>query len=364
MTGAQIKSAVESLFTVIRDRSSSTNLCFICPEPGCGDSTGNRTVNLKTGLTNCWRCNNGGSFGWWMHKLGYEIEDDGTVESAVPLEELDLSLPRLEQEVLPIVADVRLPAGFSYCADKPKSVYTRLIAEMAERKNLSIEDFYDANVGFTKVDPKWEPFAIFPVIEYGHPVYWQGRTYVDVPGQTTKRFPGNSEVRYGAKYWIYNIDELRDTEAAIALVVESILNVLSLKRFFRENRITGVVPVCVFKHYISAPQFKKLMTLPKLEEVCLLYDHDATNSSWDKAPQFSNQITITVAEMPPGPGGKKNDPNDDVQTAWNVFENRTVSDAYTSMERKIKEGLNSVRKEVKETPPVPPQLSPIDNLGL
>jgi len=364
MTGAQIKSAVENLFTIVRARSTAVELHFICPEPGCGDSTGNRSVNLKTGKTNCWRCNHGGDFAAWMHRLGFDIEDDGTVDSAVPLEELDLTLPMNEQNVLPIVADVKLPVGFTYCADKPKSVYTRLIAEMAVRKNLDIEDFYDADVGFTKVDPKWEPFAIFPVIEYGHPVYWQGRTYCDVPGQTTKRFPSNGEVRYGAKYWIYNIDQLRNEKAPVALVVESILNVLSLRRFMLENGLTGVVPVCVFKHYLSGPQFKKLAQMTFLKEVCLLYDHDATKSSWDKSPLISNRLTITVAEMPVGLGGKKNDPNDDVATAWTAFENRQQSNLFTSVQYKLREGLNEVRQEKKEQLPAMPVGSPIDNLDL
>jgi hypothetical protein len=34
---------------------------------------------------------------------------------------------------------------------------------MAERKNLCLQDFLDADVGFTRYHPGWEPFAIFPV---------------------------------------------------------------------------------------------------------------------------------------------------------------------------------------------------------
>ena len=331
MTGITLKQTVESLFDIVKDRSTKEELVFRCPQPGCGDESGNRSVNLKSGKTNCFRCNKGGDFVRWARFLGYDITDEGS-KQAQPIEELDLSGKRDEATALPLVKSIRLPEGFTYCHKKPRDIYTVLIAEMAERKHLTIEDLFRAKVGFTKVDPKWEPYAIFPVFDYERTVYWQGRTYVDVPGESTKRFPDRQEAPNGAKFWIYGIDELRASRSSKVLVMESILNVLSMRRFLETHGIADIAPVCVFKHYLSKPQFRKLCEIGSVKEVCLLYDHDATRSSWDKSPLLVfDRFPITIAEMPPGPGGEKNDPNDDPEAAWAAFEARKTSDMLTSL---------------------------------
>ena len=298
----------------------------------------------------------------WAKFLGYEVTEEGN-NQAVPLEQLDLTATRDQEVPLPIVQDVRLPKGFTYCHAKPKSIYTELIAEMAERKHLTIEELMEFKVGFTKDDPKWEPYAIFPVIEHGRVVYWQGRTYVDVPGESTKRFPNRTECPNSSKFWIYNIDELRSTRAEIAMAMESILNVLSMRRLLYELNITNVTPICIFKHYLSKPQARKLLEIPSLKEICLLYDHDATRSSWEKSPMLSARITITVAEMPPGPGGEKNDPNDDPGAAWTAFEQREVSTAISALRYKT-----VIERRRQEGPKKPIERAipqhPLDNLNL
>jgi uncharacterized protein YbaA (DUF1428 family) len=115
----------------------------------------------------------------------------------------------------------------------------------------------------------------------------------------------------------------------------------------------------VFKHYLSTPQASKLVELPYVEEVCLLYDHDATRSAWAKAPRISNRIEVTVAQMPPGPGGAKNDPNDDVVTAWQVYEKRQRADMLsTNLAASF-----SVKKLVERAPSSPVE-SPLDRLQI
>lgn len=361
MKGLELRQAVESMFEVIRDRSSKDELVFICPQPGCGDASGNRSVNLKTGKTNCWRCNKGGDFTAWARFIGFDISDSG-LEYSVPLEELDLRALREEETPLPVVQDVNLPKGFTYCHTKPKHIYTTLIGEMAERKNLSLDDFFEAKVGFTQRDPRWEPYAIFPVTEYERTVYYQGRTYCDVPGESTKLFPTRQECPASSKYWIYNIDELRSSKAEIALAMESILNVLTMRRFFREHGIANIVPICVFKHYISTPQVKKLLTIPALKEICLLYDHDATRNSWEKSVLISDRLPVTVAEMPPGPGGDKNDPNDDPASAWAAFERRQISDALSAIRLRVT-GMGT-RPKSKAPVVLDIPSNPLDNLFL
>jgi len=359
--GLQLRQTVESLFDVIKDRSTNDELVFMCPQPGCGDETGNRSVNLKNGKTNCWRCNKGGDFVAWAKFLGYAVSDGNAVQ-AEPLEDINLEAQHDEETPLPLAKEVRLPHGFTYCHEQPRSVYTALIGEMAERKNLTIEDLMEAKVGFTKDDPKWEPYAIFPTFEYGRVVYWQGRTYCDVPGESTKRFPGREEVPNGAKYWIYGIDQLRSSKSEIVLVMESILNVLSMRRFFREQAITNITPVCVFKHYLSKPQARKLIEISSIKEICLLYDHDATRSSWEKSPMVSDRITVTVAEMPPGRGGEKNDPNDDPTAAWEAFEQRQISNIVNGL--RFFEAKRPVSKRRPGASFLMPPTHPLDDLGL
>lgn len=316
--GLLLKAEIQSTFEVVHGRCTSEEIVFVCPQPGCGDKTGNRAVNLKTGKTNCWRCNVAGSFLRWAKALGYRFEnsDDISEDTIQALEQAQ------RKSVLPLVQAVQLPKGFTPIAEEPNAIRSRYIVEMAVRKNLDRQAFEEANVGFTRDAPKWEEYAIFPVVEYGVIVYWQGRTYHDRPGESTKLFPSRDEVKYGARYWVYNIDEVRAKKANIVIAVESILNVLSLRRKLNELGWGNVVPVCVFKHRVSMEQALKLHNLKHVQEVCLMFDHDATAKAWESGRQLTNAFALTVAEMPPGPDNKKFDPNDDVEAAIDAFEKR------------------------------------------
>lgn len=323
--GPMLKQEIAATFEVVPHRSNPDELCFLCPQPGCGDTTGNRSVNLKTGLTNCWRCNQGGDFLRWAAGLGYRFNVEHEHSSTAPRHELPT--PASQGTVIPVVAEVALPKGFVKIADDPTSVYTRWITEMAQRKNLEYRDFALAGVGFTRIDPHWEAFAIFPVCEYGRTVYYQGRTYIDEPDKPTKKFPSRNEVQYGAKFWIYNIDEVRQRKPPIVLIVESILNVLSLrKKLHALGWQDAVVPVCVFKHSVSREQWMKLAVLRGVKEFCLLFDHDATAKAWTSRHPLRPGQVLTIAEMPGGEGQEKLDANDDVEAALEAFEQRK---AYT-----------------------------------
>lgn len=324
MVGLLLKQEIESTFHVVRERSTKEELVFVCPE--CGDHSGNRSVNLRTGKTFCWRCskgqNNKGNFIAWARSLGYEfLKQDGAM--GIPLDTL-LEQDSEPQSVVPVVKEVALPKGFTPIKRTPKNYYTKLITAMARRKNLDYCDFAEANVGYTMEDCRWEPYAIFPVYDYGKCVYYQGRTYIDVPGETTKRFPSRSQVQWGAGYWVYNIDTVRQQKPDIVVVVESILNVLSLRWRLRELGWHSVVPVCVFKHHISRVQVLKLLQCSRVKEFCLLFDHDATNSAWRTVGALGNKVAVTVAEMPELSHNQKCDPNDDVDAAIRAIEKRTV----------------------------------------
>lgn len=334
MKGHALQHTVESMFDVIKDRCTPEELVFLCPVPGCGDSTGNRSVNLKSGKTFCWRCNTGGDFVRWARWVGFAVEDDGA--GATTVEDLwQLLDPPKPKTLVPVISEISLPTGFEFCFDNPDSVYTREIGTMAARKNLELKDLVDAGVGFTRKDSKWEPFAIFPVLEYDRVVYFQGRTYWDDPGMTTKRFPSRQEAPLSSKYWIYNIDALAQPSARVAVVVESILNVLSLQKKFAQEGITDMVPVCVFKHAISKPQFYKMLRYKHLREVCLLFDYDATELSWRDAKKIDDLIPVTIAEMPFNVSNLKLDPNDDVEAALLAIRNRKQFKLSGLLERRI-----------------------------
>ena len=322
LRGQQLKFMVETMFDIVKDRSTPDELTIICPQPGCGDSSGNRGINLKNGKTFCWRCNIGGDFVKWANWLGFAIDDEG--ETGVTVENLWEALdPPKPKSFVPVISEINLPAGFKTCYDNPDSVYTRLIGDMARRKNLEPEDLINAGVGYTNdMSSKWEPFAIFPVLEYGRIVYYQGRTYWDDPGVSTKRFPNRTEAPLSSKYWIYNIDALYDENVHTAIVVESVLNVLSLQKEFAARGITDTVPVCVFKHLVSKPQFYKLLRFKNVKEVCLLFDFDAIDLSWKDAKKIDDNLRVTVAEMPLDKNNLTLDPNDDVQAAMRAIETR------------------------------------------
>jgi predicted RNA-binding Zn-ribbon protein involved in translation (DUF1610 family) len=326
MIGLLLKQEIEHTFQVVPHKSGHDELVFLCPE--CGDKTGHRSVNLRTGQTFCFRCNKGqhnkGSFLAWANALGYTFANEVEL-SSIPLR--DLLAPVPIKSLIPAISKVKLPRGFTPLTKEPKCVYTKLITDMAVRKNLDYDAFVEAGVGFTRIEPRWEPFAIFPVREYDLDVYYQGRTYIDVPEESTKLFPSRSDVKYGAAFWVYNLDELRSSRASIAVVVESVLNVLSLRRKFREIGCTDMVPVCVFKHHISNVQLLKLIRCTALKEVCLLFDHDAIEATWRLVSTLTNRkIGVTVAEMPLLDGNKKLDPNDNADAALEAIDQRIQYD--------------------------------------
>ena len=297
----------------------------MCPE--CGDSSGHRAVNLKTGKTFCWRCNKGksgkGYFLAWARALGYHFSAGDDSYSGVPLEQM-FEQQAAESSVVPVVQAVELPDGFTPIARRRDSIYTKLITKMARRKNLDYVDFAAAGVGYTMDDPRWEAYAIFPVYEYDLCVYYQGRTYIDVPGESTKRFPSRNAVKFGASYWVYNLDTVRQTQPEIVIVVESILNVLSLRRKLKELGWSTLVPVCVFKHSLSRVQALKLMRCRGVKEFCFLFDHDAIQKTWDSVGSLGNKVAVTVAEMPLKNSNEKLDANDDVDAAIEAIERREL----------------------------------------
>ena len=334
MTGKTLEMTVNSMFEVVRSRTTATELVFICPVPGCGDTSGNRAVNLTTGKTFCWRCNTGGKFINWVRWLGYAVEDEGT--PMLTLEELFKTLDPVDQaSVIPVINEISLPDGFQTCYDNPDSVFTRQIVSMAERKNLTEDDVINAGAGYSTDDPNWSWYAIFPVVEYGRLVYFQGRTYWDEMAKSTKKFPSRREAPLSSKYWIYNIDELSNPGVDTAIIVESVLNVLSLKAKFAKLGITNMVPICVFKHAVSKTQFLKLLRFKNIKEAVLLFDFDAVDMSWNDARKIDDLIRVSIAEMPYTAGAPKLDPNDDVDAAWVAIENRHPYSMSGHLSRKL-----------------------------
>lgn len=328
------------MFEVVRDRCHGDEIVTICCVPGCGDTTGNRSWNLRNGKTSCWRCNMGGDAVKFMRWLGYAVEDSGT--PMLSLDELFKVLdPPKPVSFIPVISEISLPDGFRTCYDNPNSVYTRSISEMAVRKNLTPEDVINAGVGYCIGDSSWQWFAIFPVVEYGRLVYFQGRTYWDdtsaelTKSHSTKKFPSRKEAPLSSKYWIYGIDEIDKPGVDTVVIVESILNVLSLKAKFAELGVTNMVPICVFKHSVSKTQFLKLLRFKHIKEAILLFDFDAIDLSWKDARHIDDLIRVSIAEMPYADGVPKLDPNDDVDAAWEAIKSRQPYSMLGTLERRL-----------------------------
>ncbi len=337
MKGSALKREIQNLFTVVKDRCTDEEMCVVCPQPGCGDENGNRSVNLKSGKTFCWRCNKGGDFAKWARGLGHDVQD-GLVETSDldMLEDWDATVATVTKT--PVPDNVPLPSGFIPLVKEPKSAYYALIAKMAKKKNLDISDLVRVGAGFTR-SGYWEPYCVFPVVEYGQVVYYQGRTYVDVAGQTTKQFPSRKVVPLGARYWVYNLNALGRPGARIAIVVESILNVLSLEKRLAELGVTDYVPVCVFKHKISVPQLIKILRYKNIEEICILFDHDAIDTAWEQSGYVEVKKHVSIAEMPPGENNKKQDANDNVDAALQAVVDRKPYDSLTKLQHRLNNAI-------------------------
>ena len=325
-----VRKLLDDNFEVVEDRSTADEVTIICPNDACGDRSGNRSVNLKSGLTNCWKCGKWkGPVAWLFRDCDVEYDEasldslDVEPDAAVGLEE------SLESVAATPAVEVDLPTGFTRMADDPNSAYSELIGQMAVRKHLTKRALMAAGVGFTKRG-SWEPYAIFPVIESGVVVYYQGRTYgQSAEGGKTKKFPSKKVVPNGASHWVYNFDKAARPETQVLIIVESMLNAISLELELARLQIQGVVPVAVFKHAVSKVQFKKLAALqPK--ECCFMYDGDATEAAWHEAATKPFGCVVSIAEMPVG-----TDANDDVQLALDRFGKRRPYSALNQLEAEL-----------------------------
>lgn len=308
----QLRQLLETHFDVISEASSSEEIVILCPEPGCGDSKGKRSFNTKSNLVHCWRCGQNDKSPHlavlWLRHHGIEVEATDLSLDLEP-ELIEAVEVQLEKPIIH-AQQIELPPGFTLLADEPDCAYGQLIEKMAIRKHLELQDFIDAGVGFTREDSYWEPFAIFPTYELGKLVYYQGRSYgIEYENKakhtSTKQFPSKKYVPLGASHWLYGFDSCLKQGTQVVIVVESILNVLSLRKILASMGITGVEVVAVFKHSISAPQKTKLLASPA-KEICLMFDGDATSSAWKEAKLLSGSRTASVATMPVGIDGNDN----------------------------------------------------------
>jgi hypothetical protein len=324
----QLKSEIAANFQIVKDRSNDEEICIICPVPGCGDKNGNRSINVKTLHTNCWRCGSKQPHHvkTLFQSVGLEFEDNHILE---PSELLEMLRPK-PGKVLTPVQDVPLPEGFELLSENRDSCYWRFCREMAERKHLSIEDLEEAQAGFTRFG-NWEPFCIFPVIEGPRIVYYQGRRYSDEGEEKTKKFPSRKEVPWGVRYWIYNLEAISPPAVELVIIVESILNVLSLKRRLRElGLLETIVPICVFSHYISQSHLTKMKAYKHIKDWCILFDSDSTELAHTTAMALNPLLPTSVAEMPHGKNSDgsprlTNDANDDVDAALRAIDARQRS---------------------------------------
>ncbi len=329
MSPEQLRSEIAASFQIVKERSSDDEICIICPVPGCGDKNGNRHINIKTLYTHCWRCpaKQPSHVRSLFRIVGLEFEDNHVLE---PDELIDLLKSKPKKALTP-VQDVPLPEGFELLSENRESCYWQFCSEMAGRKHLGIGDLEAASAGFVR-EGDWEPFCIFPVVEGPRIVYYQGRRYSDEGEEKTKKFPSKKVVPYGPSYWIYNLDALSLKSIELVVVVESILNTLSLKRRLRElDLLEKVMPVCVFTHYISRSQVAKMQRYKHIKEWCLLFDSDSTALADDTALSLSAILPTSIAEMPHGKNENgtprlTNDANDDVDSALMAVNNRRKAD--------------------------------------
>ena len=73
MNGTQLKQILRETFTEVPDKYRENEFCILCPD--CDDHSGHRSVNLRTGLTNCFKCNRGGHIKSWLKARGVDLED-------------------------------------------------------------------------------------------------------------------------------------------------------------------------------------------------------------------------------------------------------------------------------------------------
>lgn len=264
--------------------------CPYCHKRGMReDASGHLGINTRLNKAHCVRCGWGhGNAASWLEKFDIHI----TVSVVDVIRETD-SLKKIfdKKKVQFDSTTTPLPKEFSRITKDQNDSFT----ESLTRKGISIGQMLSNGIGYCE-SGAYDGYVIFPFLEDGEVVYFQGRAaYPDLLSDPKKK-KKNPESRngMGKNAWLYGIH--RAKKGCKMVLVEGTLDQISAQSFFDRN-YDNVTVVSIQGTSLSFPspdrhplnsQWGKIAYFDP-EEVMVMLDDDA----YKKAVELSNILSLT-----------------------------------------------------------------------
>lgn len=180
------------------------------------------------------------------------------------------------------------PDDFEFFSDGDEELsFMRHYVKSMTDKHLSIKQLEKAKVGYCTTG-RTGGYVVFPFIEDGKLVYWQGRAAIPAllkDKKLRKYNPSKRVAPLGKNYWFYGMNQA--VQDGFCVLCEGPLDQISLNRFVKRQYGDSAYALSVQGHTVSFPaaekhpmnsQIGKLYHL-RPNKICVLYDADVKEQS-------------------------------------------------------------------------------------
>jgi hypothetical protein len=284
--------------------------CPFCHKRGWGeDTSGHFAINFAKNVAHCVKCDAGvGGVRSWL-KSSY------SVSLVLPMHELSQDIKRLKAGLTGEIKSpnfkkqqVLLPNGVVRLKEK-HWVDSNPFSESLMKKRISLRESMMNSLCFAK-SGELNGHVVFPFIEDGKVVYYQGRAATK-HALTRKYNPSKSKIPLGKNSWLYGYDNVK--KGSKIYLVEGTLDKISLQTFLETTFGEGHYGVATQGTILSFPssnehllnsQFGQLLA-KEPSSVCVLFDPDA----YHKAKSLASLLTMCGLNAYAGSIGS-GDPNE------------------------------------------------------
>lgn len=263
-------------------------LCPYCVKRGHSpDKSGHLAINTAKNKAHCVRCDWGSQdAGDWLRKRGVTIY--GLERAEMDLTSM-MDITRGIRKDYPLREQVlKLPEGFEYFEDGDEELFflDPYVKSMAD-KHIDMAQLIENRIGYCNAG-YYAGYVVFPFVQRGKLVYWQGRAALPKLLETPKKKkanPSKASAPMGKNFWLYGAEEAIPRGKAV--LCEGPLDKISLRAYLRKHEPGYAYALSVQGHTMSWPsedghplnsQIGQLVALDP-SEVCVLYDPDVREKS-------------------------------------------------------------------------------------
>lgn len=267
-----VKRYIKDYHVISNGKEISVNCIWCSPK----DYKKKLTVNAKTGLFHCWRCNEKGNFFAFVKAYGKTTEEPHNFLLGTEISGVVRSTE--------IETQISYPEYFRFLSESSsKSLIACSYFRYLFERGLSLNDIDYYNIGFCNVG-KFNKRVIVPVYKDNSLVSYIARTITDIKPKvlTPSSLPGT----HGIKDYVFNIDRAKETK--VLYIGEGVFDAISL----------GVSGIALFGKEATRHQLATIINVfPRRVVICL--DGDAYKYSVKLAQQLMLHISdIRVAKLP------------------------------------------------------------------